>query len=760
MLLKKRLHDKVPDVTSDEFECITTANRQAPFLDGRTTLALPWAEVPHMIDVHGSIIVSASGTTLHVINTARKNHDNKFLNWSVADSITAIRLSKGGDTVWVGTETGEMLQIDTGNMTLTEHRTDAHRSSIKLIQRCGNGMVSLDQDGILVHWHGSAQFFASLRSPSTRFKLPAKPSFVQLLHDQLWILYTHTHTSLRIICRLIVCQLGMHAGQETKVANEEEWMHGWHNNTWGIVTCMAITPCAPHYIFMGHASGHVTVWDRSAQPAKDSKRVSHSPITAIEAPSRFLWIGLANGQIHVLDALKAGGLPLLKYWQAHEKHSPIATLAVDSSTLTESGELCVYSNGMDHKLHFWDGLLSQDWESRILDSEVSQYSTSSHLKLAHLTFNVGAAEPSKLIEVASLEGHDLLHNFLNPWHEYDVISFGLQEVVDLENVNLAFQIALFASPDHPMTDRYRKWRHLLKSAVGADFTLLWDGSLLYSCVFIRRTLKPRLRDVAHVVKKTGLDGDWGNKGAILLRFVVEDTSIVLINNHLAAGEGAVGKRRRDVRDILDEARFPLPSSNSKLAFTSGGDGTCVADHEVVIFAGDLNFRVIDIKRDQVLELLANDGNKSTTIKMLLEHDELSSEMKHEPPFQQHGFQEQAIAFQPTYKYDTGLQVFDTSEKKRMPSWCDRILYRSDRPGGIVGTGYKSYQDITISDHRPVSATFDILIKTVNRDQLARTQLDVKNQWSDMKNSLLDLATSFYKEWEDGESSDGYVSSLE
>ncbi|PQE28154.1 endonuclease Exonuclease phosphatase protein [Rutstroemia sp. NJR-2017a BBW] len=42
-----------------------------------------------------------------------------------------------------------------------------------------------------------------------------------------------------------------------------------------------------------------------------------------------------------------------------------------------------------------------------------------------------------------------------------------------------------------------------------------------------------------------------------------------------------------------------------------------------------------------------------------------------------GWREGPVTFLPTYKYDLGrLGVFDSSEKRRAPSWCDRILYRT------------------------------------------------------------------------------------
>ncbi|KAH9884223.1 type II inositol-1,4,5-trisphosphate 5-phosphatase [Xylariomycetidae sp. FL2044] len=66
----------------------------------------------------------------------------------------------------------------------------------------------------------------------------------------------------------------------------------------------------------------------------------------------------------------------------------------------------------------------------------------------------------------------------------------------------------------------------------------------------------------------------------------------------------------------------------------------------------------------------------TTIDSLLPHDQLRKMIKGRKAFHE-GWREGPITFLPTYKYDVGtVGLFDSSEKKRAPSWCDRILFRT------------------------------------------------------------------------------------
>ena len=130
----------------------------------------------------------------------------------------------------------------------------------------------------------------------------------------------------------------------------------------------------------------------------------------------------------------------------------------------------------------------------------------------------------------------------------------------------------------------------------------------------------------------------------------------------------------------------------------------ILDHEVCILNGDLNYRIDTMGRDTVVKAIkANDFSK------LLERDQLLVSRRRNPGFRLRSLKECPITFAPTYKYDVGTDQYDSSEKHRSPAWCDRILYRGE--GKIKQLDYRRHET-RVSDHRPVSGTFKIRVKSV------------------------------------------------
>lgn len=83
--------------------------------------------------------------------------------------------------------------------------------------------------------------------------------------------------------------------------------------------------------------------------------------------------------------------------------------------------------------------------------------------------------------------------------------------------------------------------------------------------------------------------------------------------------------------------------------------------------------------------------------LLLSGDQLTNEKSKGNVFKD--FEEAPIHFNPTYKYDIGTDNYDSSEKQRVPSWTDRILWKSRTPESVQCLEYNSVPALKGSDHR-------------------------------------------------------------
>ncbi|CAB4445651.1 unnamed protein product [Rhizophagus irregularis] len=165
------------------------------------------------------------------------------------------------------------------------------------------------------------------------------------------------------------------------------------------------------------------------------------------------------------------------------------------------------------------------------------------------------------------------------------------------------------------------------------------------------------------VEQVGVGPIWaGNKGAIVARLNINDTiSVCFICAHLAPHSHNVVERNKNFKSIIERVIFI--------------DKSTIYDNDYVFLFGDLNYQ----------------------------YDQLNIEKRKGQAF--NGFQEGEIKFPPTYKYYVGSTEFNSS--KRIPGWCDRILYFSSRIESIKLNHYTSNNDYITSDHKPVSALFTI-----------------------------------------------------
>jgi hypothetical protein len=227
---------------------------------------------------------------------------------------------------------------------------------------------------------------------------------------------------------------------------------------------------------------------------------------------------------------------------------------------------------------------------------------------------------------------------------------------------------------------------------GSEYVLLRSGQLVGAAllIFVQKGKLKRIKNVEGAIKKTGLSGMAGNKGAVAIRMDYANTSLCFVTAHLAAGFSNYEDRNRDYRTISQGLRFQRNRS--------------IDDHDSVFWFGDFNYR-IGLGNEKV-RMLIDRGDLDT----LLENDQLYIQRTRSSVSNVFDHYDEAkITFLPTYKFDLGTDTYDTSEKGRIPAWTDRVLRKGNN---IRQINYNS-APLRFSDHRPVYATFEVDVSLVD-----------------------------------------------
>ncbi|XP_028315920.1 inositol polyphosphate phosphatase-like 1b [Gouania willdenowi] len=302
---------------------------------------------------------------------------------------------------------------------------------------------------------------------------------------------------------------------------------------------------------------------------------------------------------------------------------------------------------------------------------------------------------------------------------------GLGHTPDESIALLPHDIYAFGSQENPQGER--EWTEHIKATLRSythiDFKQvavqsLWNMRL---AVFVKPQLESRVSHVTSGSVKTGLGNTLGNKGAVGVSFLFNGTSFGFVNCHLTSGSEKVLRRNQNFVDILRLLSLgdkQLAAFDISLRFTH------------LFWCGDLNYR-LDLDVQDILKHVSK-----REFEELMCADQLTQERHRRKAFL--NFKEEKITFPPTYRYERGSrdcylwQKYKTSGVRvNVPSWCDRILWKSYPETHNICTAYGCTDDIFTSDHSPVFATFQVGVTSSPRSK-SDANVSIEKSWIELE----------------------------
>eukprot|EP00727_Mastigamoeba_balamuthi_P005864 m51a1_g1898 hypothetical protein (436) ;mRNA; r:761588-763271 len=238
----------------------------------------------------------------------------------------------------------------------------------------------------------------------------------------------------------------------------------------------------------------------------------------------------------------------------------------------------------------------------------------------------------------------------------------------------------------------QQWESLLAEAAGPEYSMIGSTTLgaMHLALLGWTELADLVSDVFAVEIATGIGNVVGNKGGLALSLAVGGTTLLFVSCHLAAHAQYCERRNADWARINAELARAFSDVRPRAESVS-------EQFDCVFWLGDLNYRIAG-SHAAVTHIIKH----AELVEVLVKNDQLTNERARGAVLA--GYQEGPLAFPPTYKFDPGCDVYDTSPKARTPSWTDRILWCG---AAVTQLEYRSLHTIRFSDHRPVFASFTV-----------------------------------------------------
>mmetsp|Transcript_63132 Transcript_63132/g.133267 ORF Transcript_63132/g.133267 Transcript_63132/m.133267 type:complete len:996 (-) Transcript_63132:189-3176(-) len=417
-----------------------------------------------------------------------------------------------------------------------------------------------------------------------------------------------------------------------------------------------------------------------------------------------------------------------------------------------------YADACEHNLLFHEEVKTthqEIWNYRdCIPLDIANMYTSRHVQTSILqnnlqflcfTWNVGATLPNTARS---------LRNVLDVVWNADVVVVGLQEICQLSAMRLV--------QDGMEVQVWKDWVEKEVTGFNTSMHLLEVSHLvgMLMLVFVHDGLRRDITDIGVGNIGHGVGGIGGNKGAVAVRFSLQDeTSVCIINAHMAAGQEGYIDRCKNFQHITTNMRLhdasveggglsekgvmafagstlgslgvkaepllkevqdreqsqELLQSRSGLSTvspptpapaTASQTSWSVNDHTHVIWLGDTNSRLHWTEKlggmpiDDAVKLV-----QESKFGELLALDQLNMMKRDGLAFGE--YEEHPIRFLPSYKWRPDSNQMDMRSQKHVPAWCDRVLVRSTSNPPATISKYDVHLDLKQSDHRPVYALIGV-----------------------------------------------------
>lgn len=327
----------------------------------------------------------------------------------------AVDIADEGKRLWIGTNTGDIQEIDIVTRDTVYTKAGAHpRREIVKMYRHASELWSLDVDGTLNVWPPGQTDIPNLNSAPRSFRVTKGHSYSLVNGKHLWIA---TGKEIRVFRPGASTDSGFHVLQ-TPLSQPST----------GDVTSGATLTNKPDLVYFGHSDGKVSVYNKSDFTCMGVVNVSVYKISALAGVGDYLWAGYNTGMAYVYDT-SVTPWRVKKDWKAHD--SPVCSIIADASSIWKMDRLQVVTLGTDNMLKIWDGMLQADWLESRMEKHDDEFCSFQEVTAAVLTWNAGAAKPSFLR--ANDRDNSFFKDYVTSREPPDVFVFGFQELVDLED---------------------------------------------------------------------------------------------------------------------------------------------------------------------------------------------------------------------------------------------------------------------------------------------------------------------------------------